>query len=91
MDYNLNIYNLLIGFGMLQGFIFGALLCWKSKFKGAQFFLGLTVLFLSFYLLWVLKYDYEFQTFIPELQFLPVLFLWGIGPAFYAYLRFARC
>ncbi len=73
---------------MLQGFIFGALLCWKSKFKGAQFFLGLTVLFLSFYLLWVLKYDYEFQTFIPELQFLPVLFLWGIGPAFYAYLRF---
>ncbi len=73
---------------MLQGFVFGALLCYKSKFKGAQFFLGLTVLFLSFYLLWVLKYDYGFQKQYPELQFLPVLFLWGIGPAFYAYLRF---
>lgn len=88
MEYHINIYNLLIGFGMLQGFIFGVLLCYKSKFKGSQFYLGLTVLFLSFYLLWVLKYDYGFQSFIPELQFLPVLFLWGIGPAFYAYLRF---
>lgn len=87
MDYNINIYNLLIGFGMLQGFIFGAFLCWKSRFKGAQNFLGLTVLFLSFYLLWVLKYDYGFQRQNPFLQFLPVLFLWGIGPAFFAYLR----
>lgn len=67
---------------MLQGFIFGALLCWKSKFKVAQFYLGLTVLFMSLYLLWVLKYDYEFQKWIPKLLFLPALFLWGIGPVF---------
>lgn len=73
---------------MLQGFIFGGLLCWKSRFKGSQLYLGLTVLFLSFYLLWVLKYDYGFQQVYPRLQFLPVLFIWGIGPAFYAYLRF---
>ena len=87
MEYNINIFNILISFGMLQGFIFGSILCWRSKLKGTQAYLGFTVLFLSFYLLWVLKYDFGFQKQLPEIQFLPVLFLWGIGPAFYAYLR----
>lgn len=84
---NINIYNILIGFVAFQGFIFGGLLCWKSKFKGFQKYLGLTVLFLSFYLLWVLKYDFGWQKLHPNLQFLPILFLWGIGPSFYAYLK----
>jgi len=88
MDFNINIYNLIIGFGMLQGFIFGALLFRKSRYNEAQKYLGITVLFLSFYLLWVLKYDYGFQKQFPFLGLLPVLFLWGIGPAFYSYLRF---
>ncbi len=72
---------------MLQGFVFGIFLCWKSKLKGTHAFLGFTVLFLSFYLFWVLKYDFGFQAQTPKLQFLPVLFLWAIGPAFYAYLQ----
>lgn len=74
---------------MLQGFIFGTLLYYKSKSRKAHKYLGLTVFFLSFYLLWVLKYDYGLQKQFPSLEFLPVLFLWGIGPAFYSFLRFS--
>ena len=88
MDLNVNIYNLLIAFGTLQAFIFAITLCWKSTLKEAQFYLGITVLCLSLYLFWVLKYDFGLQVNYPKLQFLPVLFIWGIGPAFYAYLRF---
>jgi AraC-like DNA-binding protein len=45
-------------------------------------------LFLSCYLLWVLKASIGLQDYYPKLRFLPLFFLWGIGPAFYAYLRF---
>jgi len=88
LDYQINLYNLLIGFGMLQAMVFGTLLIWKSSFKEANKYLGICVLFLSFYLIWVLKADYGIQHQFPKLRYLPVLFLWGIGPAFYAYLRF---
>ena len=72
---------------MLQGFIFSGLLIGQRKQHPANLFLGLTVLFLSLYLVWVLKYDYGIQRKNPHLQFLPVIYLWGIGPSFYAYLR----
>ncbi|MEL7121124.1 MAG: helix-turn-helix domain-containing protein [Bacteroidota bacterium] len=89
MEYHINIYNLLICFAMVQGFIFGGILLWGSKFNQANKYLGLTVIFLSLYLFWVLKYDFGVQKQIPHLQFLPVLYLWGIGPAFYAYIKFS--
>ena len=89
MEYHINIYNLLICFAMVQGFIFGGMLLWRSKFNQANKYLGLTVIFLSLYLLWVLKYDFGFQKQTPQLQFLPVLYLWGMGPAFYAYIKFS--
>jgi len=88
MEVSFNLFNIIIAFGMLQSFIFGIYLCVKSKFKGSQFYLGTTILFLSFYLLWVLKYDFGIQKYIPLLQFLPILFISGIGPSFYIYLRF---
>ncbi|HAA14403.1 MAG TPA: hypothetical protein DCE41_23070 [Cytophagales bacterium] len=88
MELKFNLYNLLIGFGMLQGFIFSGVLLARSSWKQANKYLGISVLFLSFYLFWVLKYDFGFQKQWIKLQFLPVLFLWGIGPALYAYLRF---
>ena len=88
MEYHINPYNLLIGFGTIQGLVFGTLLVWKSNFKEANKYLGLCVLFLSCYLVWMLKYDYGFQDQFIYLRFLPVLFLWGIGPSFYIYLRF---
>lgn len=83
----LNAYNLLIGFGMLQSFVFSAILLFKSKASEANRYLGLSVLFLSCYLLWVLKYDIGFQLNYPKLRFLPLVLLTGIGPAFYLYLR----
>ncbi len=88
MELSLNLFNSIIAFGMLQSFIFGIYLCIKSKSKGPQFYLGITVLLLSLYLLWVLKYDMGIQKSIPGLQFLPILFISGIGPSFYIYLRF---
>lgn len=87
MDYQINIYNLLITFCMLQGFIFGSVLFLKNKFNHHLKYLGLLVLFLSFYILWVLKFDLGLQEQLPYLQFVPILFIWGIGPAFYLYFK----
>jgi len=72
---------------MLQGFIFGSILFLKNKYNQHLKYLGLLVLFFSFYILWVLKFDYGLQEQLPYLQFLPVLFIWGIGPAFYIYFK----
>lgn len=88
MELQLNVYNLLILFGTLQALVFGTILLWESSFKDAHKYLGICVLFLSGYLLWVLKADVGIQEYIPELRYLPLLFLWGIGPSFYTYLRF---
>jgi len=69
MEISFNLFNIIIAFGMLQSFIFGIYLCVKSKFKGLQFYLGTTILFLSFYLLWVLKYDFGIQKLVDERKF----------------------
>jgi len=88
MEISFNLFNLVIAFGMLQSFVFGIYLCVESKLKGSKFYLGITVLFLSFYLFWVLKYDLGLHDYLPQLQYLPILFISGIGPSFYIYLRF---
>ncbi len=88
MELNIDVYNLLILFGTLQALIFGFLLVAKSNFREATKYLGICVLFLAFYLVWVLKASFGIQAYFPQMRFLPLLFLWGIGPAFYAYLRF---
>ncbi|WP_299367183.1 AraC family transcriptional regulator [Winogradskyella sp.] len=88
MDIKVNLYNILIAFGMLQSFIFGFYLSFRSKLKGAQFYLGITVIFLSSYIFWVLKYDFGFEKYFPHLRLFPIFFISGIGPAFYIYLRF---
>ena len=87
MNYQINIYNLLIAFCMLQGFIFGSILFFRNKFNHHLKYLGVLVLFFSFYILWVLKFDFGLQEQLPNLQFLPALFIWGIGPAFYIYFK----
>lgn len=87
MNYPINIYNLLIAFCMLQGFIVGSVLFFKNKFDHHLKYLGILVLIFSFYMLWVLKFDFGLQEEFPYLQFLPLLFIWGIGPAFYIYFQ----
>ncbi len=87
MEFHINIFNLLIAFAMLQGFAFSLMLLIRSKLEGPHFYLGLTVFFLSSYLFWVLKYDFGIQSRYPTMQYWPVLFLWGIGPAFFLYLK----
>nr|WP_321237631.1 helix-turn-helix domain-containing protein [uncultured Psychroserpens sp.] len=88
MELQDNLYNLFILFGTLQALIFGFLLLLKSTFKDATKYLGLCVFFLVLYLVWVLKASLGIQAHYPYLRFIPLFFLWGIGPAFYAYLRF---
>lgn len=87
MGFKINIYNLLIAFCMLQGFIFGSILFIKNKFSHHLKYLGALVLIFSFYILWVLKFDFGLQERSPWLQFLPLLCIWGIGPAFYIYFH----
>ncbi len=88
MELKDNLYNFLILFGTLQAFIFGFLLILKSTYKDATKYLGLCVLFLALYLVWVLKASLGIQAHYPYMRFIPLFFLWGIGPAFYVYLRF---
>ncbi|MCR9251589.1 MAG: helix-turn-helix domain-containing protein [bacterium] len=89
MEFNLNIYNILIAFGMFQGFVIAILLISRSSFQQANKYLGFTILFLALYLVWVLKYDMKLQSHWPDLRFLPVLFIWGIGPSFYLFSKFS--
>ena len=88
MELQIDVYNSLILFGTLQALIFAFLLVFKSSFKEATKYLGLCVLFLACYLIWVLKASLGIQEYYPKMRFIPLFFLWGIGPAFYAYLRF---
>ncbi len=87
MDLHINLFNILILFGMLQSFVFAGILFMKSKFTEAHKHLAITIIILALYLGWVLKYDFGFQHAEPRLQHLPLVFLWGIGPSFYAYIR----
>ncbi len=73
---------------MLQSFIFGITLYVKSRLHNGYKHLAITVIILALYLGWVLKYDFGFQAMEPRLQHLPMVLIWGIGPSFYAYIRY---
>lgn len=85
LEYNFNIFNLLIISGVLHGFIFSAIVLSRKKIKN-NFFLALTVLFLSLSNLQYFIIDTNLDSIYPFLNYLFIPWQWLILPMFYLYV-----
>jgi hypothetical protein len=85
IEYNFTAFNLLIISGVLHGFIFSAIVLSRKKYKN-NFFLALTVLFLSLSNLQYFIIDTDFAIIYPGLNYLFIPWQWLILPMFYLYV-----
>jgi AraC-like DNA-binding protein len=85
-EYNFNIFNLIIISGVIHGFIFSGLVLSRKKVKN-NFFLALTVLFLSLSNLQYFIIDTNLTEVYPVFGYLFIPWQWLILPMFYFYVQ----
>ena len=88
MHVNVNIFNILIAFGALQGLTFGILLIFLHRGRAyAHYFLGTALLIVSLFLSWTLVIDWGLATRYTGILYFPFWFTLALGPALYFYVR----
>lgn len=85
-EHNFNIFNLLIISGVIHGFVFCALVLYRKKVRN-NYYLALTVLFLSLSNLQYFFIDTNLAAIYPIFQYLFIPWQWLILPMFFFYVQ----
>lgn len=85
---DINFYDLIFLGTILVGFTFVMLLMFtKRANRKANFFLGLSLLTIVLWMVWVLAIDIHLEVFFPYWSWLPLQFSLTLGPLLYLYVR----
>lgn len=88
MEFQINIFNLLILASVFIGLTFSLLLILSKRInQKANRFLGLAALVIVLWNIWVLSHDLDFFRYTPRFFLIPLNFSLALGPALYFYTR----
>ncbi len=88
MDFQINIFNLLILASVFIGLTFSLLLIFSKRInQRANRFLGFASLVIVLWNIWVLSHDLDFFRYAPKFYLIPLNFSLALGPLFYFYTK----
>ncbi|PIB23618.1 AraC family transcriptional regulator [Maribacter sp. 4U21] len=88
LDFQINIFNLLILASVFIGLTFSLLLIFSKRInQRANRFLGFASLVIVSWNIWVLSHDLDFFRYAPKFYLIPLNFSLALGPLFYFYTK----